>query len=306
MGICEDIKENVSILDYIQRSGFTLVKKGRYYSLKEHDSVIIDTRKNCYWQNSVPGSGGCIGQQGSVIDFAMRFNNLSLKDAIRELSREVPVINRNLKRKEVEEVNVVNKEFHLPEKSSDMSRVFAYLIKVRCINKSIVREMVHRKMLYQDIHYNCVFIGYDIDNPDKPVFACKRGTNTSKSFKGDVRGCDYEQCFFFDNSSDKLIITESVIDAMSVMTLMGKNWKKYNYLALAGGGKWEAIKIYLKKKDIKEVYIMTDNDKGGILAAQHICCYIRENYQKIKRQWKLPSLLYGKDWNKVLQAISNK
>lgn len=311
MGICEDIKENVNILDYIQKSGFTLVNQGKYYSLKEHDSMIIDSKKNCYWQHSIPGTGGAKGERGSVIDFAIKFNHLSLNEAIRELSRDVPFNGDNLKKREIPKKSEAKKkktqsqEFYLPKKNSDMNRVYAYLIKTRCIEQKIVQEMVRQGMLYQDENCNCVFVGYDINNKNKPVFACKRGTNTSKVFHGDVEGCDYDQCIYFDNKTDKLIVAECVIDAMSIMTLMGKNWRDYNYLALAGVGKWEAIKIYLKNKNIKEVYIMTDNDKGGILAAQQICCYVRENYLNIKRRWKIPCLKYGKDWNKVLQTVSN-
>ena len=40
------IREEISIVDYASRSGYTIVRKGKYYSLKEHDSVMIDPVKN--------------------------------------------------------------------------------------------------------------------------------------------------------------------------------------------------------------------------------------------------------------------
>ena len=46
------IREDISIIEYAAKSGYTLVRKGRYYSLKEHDSLMIDPVKNVYWQNS--------------------------------------------------------------------------------------------------------------------------------------------------------------------------------------------------------------------------------------------------------------
>ena len=56
------IKEQVRIGDYAaQRLGYTVVRKGRYFSLKEHDSVMIDPVKNCFWRNSRPGQGKAIG-----------------------------------------------------------------------------------------------------------------------------------------------------------------------------------------------------------------------------------------------------
>ena len=56
------IKEQIRIIDYAPRLGFTVKRKGKYYSLKEHDSVIIDPEKNCFWRNSVPTIGTAIGK----------------------------------------------------------------------------------------------------------------------------------------------------------------------------------------------------------------------------------------------------
>ena len=47
-----------------------------------------------------------------------------------------------------------------------------------------------------------------------------------------------------------MIVTESVIDAMSVMTILqaqGKDWKAYDYLPLGGTGKYEPILNLLKE-----------------------------------------------------------
>ena len=74
-------------------------------------------------------------------------------------------------------------------------------------------------------------------------------------------------------------------------------------MTLGGTGKWQAIKTYLERGNIKKVIISTDNDDGGITVAQLICSYIRENYNQIDRKWKLPPKDCGKDWNKVLQNI---
>ena len=41
MGVCERIKDEVSITDYARYMGFTLLKKGNYYTMKEHDSVMM-------------------------------------------------------------------------------------------------------------------------------------------------------------------------------------------------------------------------------------------------------------------------
>lgn len=301
---CEWIKQNISIVDYASSIGFTVVRKGKFYSLKEHDSIMIDPYKNVYWQNSIPGYGRCIGEKGSIIDFIMRFDNMSLYEVIRQFEGEIPNDSQCHVRKEK---RVFSQTMKLPEKDTNMRKVFAYLIKTRKINQKVVQFLVDNKMLYQDLNGNCVFVSYDIKNKNIPVFACRRGTNTYKPFYGDVEGCDYSQCFYVDNESNEIVVTESVIDAMSIMTMIN-NHKKYNYLALAGVGKWEAIKTYLDKGKIKKIIIATDNDKkndnqGGIPCAQLICSYVKENYPDMERKWKLPPAKYGKDWNDVLKGM---
>lgn len=96
---CEWIKQNISIVDYASSIGFTVVRKGKFYSLKEHDSIMIDPYKNVYWQNSIPGYGRCIGEKGSIIDFIMRFDNMSLYEVIRQFEGEIPTVNVTLERK---------------------------------------------------------------------------------------------------------------------------------------------------------------------------------------------------------------
>ena len=83
------IKEQVKIVDYASRMGFTVIRKGRYFSLKEHDSVIIDPEKNCFWRNSKLGNGNSIGKGGSIIDFLLEFTDRSLHEVLKELSKEI-------------------------------------------------------------------------------------------------------------------------------------------------------------------------------------------------------------------------
>lgn len=290
----EYIKENIKIIDFAKDNGFTVIKKGKYYSLKEHDSVIIDPAKNCYWQNSVPGSGSSIGQGGSIFDFAMNLLGMSFRDCINYFSNQVDFKSSKLKPIKKEELQQKN-NIDLPPKNNDNRNVFAYLVKTRCIDKKVVRDFIKRDLLYQDTNNNCVFVSYE---NNKPVFATRRGTNTEKKFFGDVSGSDYSKCFFVDNKSNYLCITESVIDAMSIITLSNDN--KCDYLALGGVGKWKAIDTYLKNSGYKKVFIALDNDEPGETATNIIKDYLNDNYPNIETVISLPSKDYGKDWNEFL------
>lgn len=298
------IKEQIRIEDYAgKRFGFTIIRKGKYFSLREHDSVIIDPQKNCYWRNSVPGSGRSIGKGGSVIDFAMEFSGLTLHEVLKELTTEVygdggelpefEKTDRNQNRKRVK-----TQEFVLPEKAGNMRRVFAYLIKTRGIAKEVVQLLVNRKQLYQDVHGNCVFVGYDRENKDKAVFATMRGTNTGKPFYGDAEASDYKQCWYLDNGTGRLYVTESVIDAMSKMTLLRSRMKSFDYLALSGAGKCECLKTYLPDPKLMEIWIGTDQDKAGEKAAELIRCMAYQMRPDVQVFTDIPK--EAKDWNAVL------
>ena len=57
--VAEAMKEQIKIQDYAASIGYTPVKKGKYISLKEIDSIRIDPKKNCFYRgkrSSYPGS----------------------------------------------------------------------------------------------------------------------------------------------------------------------------------------------------------------------------------------------------------
>lgn len=287
--------KRISIVNYAEEIGFHPYKIGHYYSLKEHDSVRIDPDKNIFVQNST-------GAGGSVIDFAMTFQGMDLKRAIRTLGGKTAAGSvQERKDPDPEKRKEKIGDLKLPEKDSNMKNIFAYLIKTRGIDQSIVQEMVQRKALYQDIHKNCVFVSRD--DSGKPVFACIRGTNTYKKFVADAFGCDYSYGLFLPNGGDRLIVTESAIDAMSVMNLLeigGTDHKAYDYLALSGCGKTEVIETHLHNHDYRIVDLCLDSDEAGRRAAKALSVRIKE-ISKAAVYTELPG--NEKDYNDVLKQV---
>lgn len=300
----DTIKSDVSILSMAQELGFTVKRVGKYYTLKEHDSIRIDPAKNHFYRNSLGGETGRASYNGSVIDFVMHFTNQTQASVINELKervkgniREIPAAQKTQ--------NVEKGEpgkLELPESSYNMRRVYAYLIKSRGLDTDIVQEFVDRKMLYQDNRGNCVFVSRDENNT--PVYACKRGTNTEKRFVADVENCDYEHGFYINNNADKMIVTESVIDAMSVMQVLqakGLDYHDYNYLPLAGAAKYGCIINQLEAHPATDVYLALDNDEAGIgdsaLAAQ----LIKEHFLDGVEIHDSCRPVYTKDWNEEIQ-----
>lgn len=289
--------KRISIVEYAKEIGFHPYRVGHYYSLKEHDSVRIDPDKNIFVQNST-------GAGGSVIDFAMTFQGIDLKRAIRTLGGKTAAGSVQ-ERKDPDPETRKEKigDLKLPEKDSTMKNIFAYLIKTRGIDQTIVQEMVQRKALYQDIHKNCVFVSRD--DTGKPVFASIRGTNTYKKFVADAFGCDYSYGLFLPNGGERLIVTESAIDAMSVMNLLeigGTDHKAYDYLALSGCGKTEVIETHLRNHDYRIVDLCLDNDEAGRKAAKALSVRIKE-ISKAAVYTELPG--NEKDYNDVLKQVKS-
>jgi|GEM_PF-490326 len=299
------IKQQVRITDYAESLGFTLKRVGRYITLKEHDSVRIDPERNCFWRNSGIGDNS----QGSVIDFSLHFaHNGDMKETLQELSNLVDTDNysyvNQIEPQRPQPQKKEKKELQLPEKSENMRRVFAYLTKTRFIDPDIVQEMVDQKMLYQDQRGNCVFVAYD-DN-QKPNFACKRGTLSDKRFMGDVPGSDYTKDFYINNQAQKLIVTESVIDAMSTMSILkgqGYDVKDYDYLALTGTGKYESIINHLQTNPKEEVLLCLDSDAAGIESTIKIQELIAKCAIETEISLHMPK---SKDWNQDLTNVASK
>lgn len=297
--ICGAVKSQVAIIDLVKDFGFTLVRKGRYYSLKEHDSVMIDPEKNCYWRNSNPGNGVYLGKGGSVIDFAMEFASYSLEEALWNLGKRINFSACSMNGCTSQKIVIPKpKTFRLPPKGKNMHRVFAYLIKTRMIRAEVVQDLVKRKQLYQDSHGNCVFVSYGKDH--QAEFACRRGTNTRIPFYGDVAGSDYTKGFYLDYGADKIYVTESVIDALSVMTLKKEDARQWNYLSLCSVGKWMAVCSYLDQSSIRGIWIGLDNDDPGIDAGKKLAGKVNEFRPDMQIYFDFPPEREGKDWNEVL------
>lgn len=291
----ERIKKEVSILDYVRQAGFTLKRVGNQglYTTMEHDSLIIDPHRNCYWFNSV-------GDADSVIGFVAKYIfDGDVKAAIDELASRLndSDYQPTVRAKPGNTMEKERKELVLPKKNHDMRRVFAYLTKTRLIDPDIVQEFVIRDMLYQDIRGNCVFVAAGRDG--NPVFVSLRGTNTHKRFIGDAEGSDYQQGFFIDNKSDSLIVTESVIDSMSIMAILKHkkiDYHKYNYLPLSGVDKFLALYYQLDYRNIRKVLLAFDNDAAGHKMARVIAAKL-EDRPDLQVSIHIPE---AKDWNQEI------
>lgn len=249
----------VSLTALAASFGYTPVRKGAHYSLKEMDSLIIYHDRS--W-NRWSGKGNITG--GSQIDFCLEFGHMStVPEAIGYLLQfkgEPTTVTaaadsvRNQKK---------DTDFKLPERNGNQRRLYAYLIQTRGLSQEIVSDFVHRKLIYEDaVHHNIVYCGYDPQGVIR--YAGLRGTADiyGKKFKMDVPGNDKNYGVSIVNpDSDELKVFESVIDCMSYIDMYGDRTSNKLVLGMVADNPLEQfLKDY---GHIKNISLCLDNDAAG-------------------------------------------
>lgn len=272
----------VDLVNYLISKGFEIERCGTSYKVKvrqkhagDMSSIsIFPNRKG--WKRWSTGESG-----GDAISFLQQNMEMSFQEAVLELiNQDIDLcIIQDMSRP----VNLtiskpkLQNTFELPEKSGEkFSNLFAYLNQTRKIDVCIINQLIKDKKIYQDIHNNVVFVGYNEQN--NPAFACVRGTNTNKPFRGDCKGSDKKYAFSVEGTNKtKLCIFEAPIDLLSHATLMNKlkknekAWTVHCRLCLSGISD-VALEHYLKSHpDIKELHFYLDNDLSGRTASEKYC-----------------------------------
>lgn len=272
------------ILSYAEEHGFDVYRIGRFYGIREYESVRIKPWENTFVRYS-QASQTEKGHKGSIIDFVMEVENLSQAEAIEKLTPYASVEFQNQAVSYQKYAALIDFDYHpepveeieLPpqkmtkDKQPDNRKIIDYLTVKREINTDVVEKMIKDGMLYQDTFYNCVFVMKDENG--KPIFASRRGTNDEKPFKQDLPGCDYNNGFYIDNGSDTLIVTEGVIEIMSLVSFSTPDdrFRNKNYLSLNSVYKLHAIFNQLEQHpEIKNIKLALNNDDKGLAATDAI------------------------------------
>lgn len=275
----------VDLEEFLRFRGEKLIPSGREKRLAKDHSVTVRGNE---WYDHAEERGG------HAVSFVQRFYNLSYPEAVTMLlGGEVGTIYPSAS----ERVEVPPKPFVLPPIHSDMRRVYAYLVKHRNIDRSVVAHFAREKLLYEDAKYhNAVFVGTDEEGI--PRHAHKRSTNSyGKAFRLNVEGCDPRYSFHHMGTDGSLYVFEAPIDMLSYITLYPQEWQRHSYVACCGTSIQPVIKMLERMPQIRTVLLCQDNDEAGHLANQRMKAQLEANYT-VERL--VPE---NKDWNDDLTAI---
>ena len=288
----KQLANSVDLPTFLRMRGETLVPVGREFKLVyhdgygKHDSITISGSRWYDHKNQIGGG---------PIKFMREHYGMNFQEAMQALlgHSALPLTH------EVQPVMAKEKkEFRLPEANDNMHRVYAYLIKQRFIAPEVITHFAKKKLLYEDKkHHNAVFVG--VDSNGIPRQAHKRSTTTfGNSFRQTIEGSDTKYSFAHFGTSQKLFVFEAPIDLMSFLTLYPKDWEQHSYIAMNGVYEGAVLTALEEHPNLTEIVIFTDNDEGGIDAADRLTDVLKEHgYTEIHRLE--PSM---KDWNEVLKV----
>lgn len=277
--------KNVDLVALLNREGETLKRSGSEWEWF-HDGAKITIRGN-KWFHQYDHVGG------TAIDFVRRFFNKDYPEAMLMLLglSEGTLFHDDAPKKQ-------KLPFALPNANKDMRRVFAYLMKARCIDREVLSIFAHKKLIYESKkHHNAVFVGFDENGVAR--HAHKRGTYSSSSYKGNINSSDPRFSFHYIGTGNTLYVFEAPIDMLSYISLHQDHWQGNSYVSLCCVSEIAALYQLEQHPNLKKVYLCLDHDKAGIEACYRIAERLREKgyadivFDQPDRQ---------KDWNETLKA----
>ena len=265
----------VDLEKFLRAQGETLVRSGKEYRWKAHDSLTVCGNK---WFRHSQSKGGL------PVDFVMEFYGKSFPEAVQMLTGELGEV-------QPEANPAPSPAFRLPLRNVTNANILNYLTQERKLSPSLVNFFIAAGDIYEDSsHHNVVFVGRDADG--HPRYASSRGIR--EKFRQDAAGAEKAFGFAHRGTDKQLLVFEAPIDLLSFIELFPKNWQQHNYLSL-GGVSCKALQQFLSERpDVERVFLCLDADKAGEDACKRLAALLPNSVSVTRIQ---PCM---KDWNDVL------
>ena len=265
----------VDLEKFLRAQGETLVRSGKEYRWKAHDSLTVCGNK---WFRHSQSKGGL------PVDFVMEFYGKSFPEAVQMLTGEPGEV-------QPEADPAPSPAFRLPLRNVTNANILNYLTQERKLNPSLVNFFIAAEDIYEDAaHHNVIFVGRDADG--HPRYASSRGIR--EKFRQDAAGAEKAFGFAHRGTDKQLLVFEAPIDLLSFIELFPKNWQQHNYLSL-GGVSGKALRQFLSERpDVERVFLCLDADKAGEDACKRLAALLPDTVSVTRIQ---PCM---KDWNDVL------
>ena len=289
------IARQTNLVDYCKSIGLKLIYDSpNNYKVEGYSGVIIEGN---HFNNFSDGTGG------NAVDFLKSVLGIDFKKAVKKLLNFNKFSNSNISLANSERYAGLEKKhivIELPIRKNHNNDVFDYLTNVRKLSPELVNSMIEIGLIYQDTHNNCVFPCFNKEGQVKG--AITRGTTdtTVKVFKGKTQGSNSHYGWVLPsvkgNNARGVIVTEAVIDALSIIDYHRHiNLRNKHFLTL-GGINFECLKRFLNDyPSINQIILGVDNDIAGK-------DFIEKVKQAYANQYEIIDFHpeHEKDWNEAL------
>ena len=265
----------VDLEKFLRAQGETLVRSGKEYRWKAHDSLTVCGNK---WFRHSQSKGGF------PVDFVMEFYGKSFPEAVQMLTGEPGEV-------QPEADPAPSPAFRLPLRNVTNANILNYLTQERKLSPSLVNFFIAAGDIYEDAaHHNVVFVGRDADG--HPRYASSRGIR--EKFRQDAAGAEKAFGFAHRGTDKQLLVFEAPIDLLSFIELFPKNWQQHNYLSLGGVSGKALLQFLSERPDVERVFLCLDADKAGEDACKRLAALLPDTVSVTRIQ---PCM---KDWDEVL------
>ncbi len=291
---------SVDLVSFLQSRGEQLRRLGHDYKLiytdgdGVHDSIMV--RGNHWYDHKNQIGGG-------PVKFMREFYGMSYQDAMLSLLGGYTNSRASLSKAPIKlapKKEPQRKPFVLPDANDNMRRAYAYLTKQRFIAPEVISFFAHKGTIYEDKkHHNVVFVGTDENGVPKQAHA--RSTRSfGSTFRITVEGSDTRYSFSHFGKNDNLYVFEAPIDMLSYISLHQQDWQDSSYIAMNGVYESAVLNALETYPQLESIVICTDNDEGGIDAADRLGDILAENgFTNVSREYPI-----NKDFNEDLKAMN--
>lgn len=285
---------SVDLVDFLQLNGEKLLPAGRERRLSSDHSITV--LGNVWYDHAEEKGGG-------PISFVQSFYGKSYAEAVSMLLNGEQGVEYRQSQKQEPKPEI---PFMLPPANTRMSRVYAYLLKNRFLDRTVVDTFVRNGLIYESLesskdgtkqYHNAIFVGKDASGTAR--HAHKKGIYTfGTSYRGNIASSNPQFSFHWKGTSHTLFVFEAPIDLLSYISLHKKEWEQHSYVSLCGVGRQAMVQMLKENEQITAVRLCLDHDAAGIKAMKRIEQELLEQgYQDVKKE-----LSVYKDWNEDCKA----
>jgi hypothetical protein len=270
------------LVAWLQAHGYSLKREGQNWRVPGHAGLLVQGN---YFKHFSSGMGG------NALDFLVDYLGYKILDAVQTLIHPGPAQQPI----GTPAPPAAENELQMPIRWHNHRRVIAYLAKSRGLPIDLIIELLRSKLLYQDDHGNCVFPC--LDRRGEAKGAIIRGTCTDVRYVARAKGMDESYGWHWppDRESNLMFITESPIDAMSLV-MIRPLFRAGHILAIGGLFLGGVHRFLGDHRAVRTIVFALDNDKPGLSAVRSWSVELYEKGYNV--QICLPDAV--KDWNELL------